>query len=149
MICTCLDQMIEEGFDAWDADTVTRATGFRSVLHSGSFLVSFVTAKKGLQCAKPLTIKLQSKSKDVCNAHANITEVKTCIAELRENAKNTFSVWFEEAIQMASSVGEEIQLPRHCSRQTLRDNHPASTAEHFYRASVGVAFLEYLLVQMN
>ena len=70
MICTCLDQMIEEGFDAWDADTVIRATGFRSVLHSGSFLVSFVTAKKGLQCVKPLTIKLQSKSKDVCNAHA-------------------------------------------------------------------------------
>ena len=50
---------------------------------------------------------------------------------------------------MASSVGEEIQLPRHCSRQTLRDNHPAFTAENFYRASVGVTFLEHLLVQMN
>ena len=82
MICTCLDQLIEEGCDAWDADTLTRATGFCSVLHSGSFLVSFVTAKKGLQFAKLLTIKLQSKSKDVCNAHANITDVKTCIAEL-------------------------------------------------------------------
>ena len=48
IICTCLGQMIEEGCDAWDADTVTRATGLRSVLHSGYFLVSFVTAKKDL-----------------------------------------------------------------------------------------------------
>ena len=78
-----------------DADTVTRATGFRSVLHSGSFLVSFVTAKKGLQCVKPLTNKLQSNSKDVCSAHANITEVKTFIAELREIAKtHNFCVVF-------------------------------------------------------
>ena len=50
---------------------------------------------------------------------------------------------------MASSVGEEIQLPRHCSRQTLRDNHPAPTAEDFYGASVCVLFLDNLLAQMN
>ena len=58
-------------------------------------------------------------------------------------------MWFEEAIQMASSVGEEIQLPRHCSQQTLRVNHPAPTAEDFYRASVSVPFLDHLLAQMN
>ena len=50
---------------------------------------------------------------------------------------------------MASSVGEETQLPRHCSRQTLRDNHPAPTAEDFYRTSVGVPFLDHLLAQIN
>ena len=47
MICTCLDQMIEEGCDAWDAGTVTWAAAFRTVLHSESFLVFFATAKKG------------------------------------------------------------------------------------------------------
>ena len=50
---------------------------------------------------------------------------------------------------MASSIGEKIQLPRHCSRQTLRDNHLAPTAEHFYRTSVAVPFLDHPFAQMN
>ena len=50
---------------------------------------------------------------------------------------------------MASSVGEEIQLPRHCSQQTMLDNHPAPTAEDFSRASVSIPFLDNLLAQMN
>ena len=53
MMCTHLNQMFEEECDAWDADTVTRATGFRCVFFF--FFVSFVTAKKKFAMCQTIT----------------------------------------------------------------------------------------------
>ena len=80
-----LDQMIEDGCDAWDADCDT--SNWISQCASFRIFSRFLCdcQKRFAMCQ---TIKLQSKSKNICNAHANITEVKMCIAELRENEKN-------------------------------------------------------------
>eukprot|EP00745_Piridium_sociabile_P005995 TRINITY_DN13898_c0_g3_i3.p1 TRINITY_DN13898_c0_g3~~TRINITY_DN13898_c0_g3_i3.p1 ORF type:complete len:266 (+),score=58.71 TRINITY_DN13898_c0_g3_i3:22-798(+) len=50
---------------------------------------------------------------------------------------------------MAESFGTTITLPSSIDRQTLRENHPADTAEEYCRRSVAVPFLDHLLLQMN
>jgi hypothetical protein len=116
-------------------------------LQSGAFIVAFVIARKGLQYIKPLTVKLQTKSRDISLAHKEIADVTTCIEGLRSSAEATFMHWFEEADAIARTAGFEISVPRQCQRQTLRDNHPVN--DSYYRASLAIPFLDHLLSQLN
>ena len=118
-------------------------------MQSGSFVVAFVTARKSLQYIKPLTVKLQAKSQDATFAHQHIKDVTSTLQGLRDHAETSFAIWFEEAGTMAASSGFEVQKPRTCPRQTLRDNHQAVSTEEYFRVSVFVPFLDHLLEQMT
>lgn len=145
----CLGQMAEMGSEFWDADTLTRASGFIQALRSSGFLVAFVIARKGLQYIKPPTVKLQKKARDISSAYHEIGEVTSCIQGLRESVDITFAQWFGECNNMAQSCGQDITIPRQCQRQTLRDNHSAVDAEEFFRRSLAMPFLDYLSSELQ
>ena len=139
--------MREEGYDSWD--TLAKAIGFQNVLNSGLFVAPFVTARKGLQYIKPLTVKLQTKTQDATFTHQHIRDVTTCLQNFRDEAEATFLDWFEEACNIAVVSRFDVQKPRTCSKQTLRDNHCTESAEDYFRVSVFVPFLDILLQHLT
>lgn len=149
VVCGCFGQMCDMGCDSWDSDTLTKATGLLHSMKNGTFVVAFVTARKGLEYIKPLTLKLQTKSSDISLAHKHVGDVTACIEGLRESADVTFAQWFTEAQAMAEAADFQIDIPRKCQRQTLRDNHPGENTEEYFRRSVGVPFLDHLLSQLK
>lgn len=149
VVCDCFGQMGEEGSDKWDSDSLTRASGMLNSLQNSSFIVAFVTARKGLQYIKPLTVKLQTVARDIALAYQEIAEVTTCIQHLRSNVEATFFQWFGEAERIATAAGFDVSMPRQCQRQTLRDNHPANNSESYFRASIAIPFLDHLLSELN
>ena len=50
---------------------------------------------------------------------------------------------------MAVSSEFEVQKPRTCPRQTLRDNHQAVSLEEYFRVSLFNLLLDHLLQQMT
>ena len=117
---------------------------------NSNFLVAFVVARRCLQYLKPLTVKLQKRARDVVDAYKKIANISNCFQGLRENIDAVFSgTWFQEDSDVAESFGTTITMLRSSDRQTLRENHPADTAEEYYRRSVAVPFLDHLVLQMK
>lgn len=138
--------MHDMGCDSWDSDTLTKATGLLYSMKNGPFVVAFVTTRKGLEYIKPLTLKLQKKSSNISKAHEDVVDV---IAGLQESADFTFSQWFTEALAMAETADFQIEIPRICQRQTLREIIPGENSKEYFRHSVYIPFLDHLLSQLK
>lgn len=148
VVFDCLGQITQE--DNWDADTACKAQGLLHAISDSGFLIAFVVTRRCLQYLQPLSVKLQKRARDIVDAYSAITNITASIQELRTNVDDVFSAsWFLEATEMAQNFDTTIQVPRLNARQLLRENHPADTAMDYFRTSVAVPFLDYLVTQMN
>ena len=78
-----------------------------------------------------------------------MTRTKLSPREKNNVAQVLSGSWFKEACEMADKFDTTIETPRVCKRQTWRENHPSDSTEDYYRTSVAVPFLDYLVIQMN
>lgn len=147
-VYTCLSQMCENS-DLWDSETLTKATGFLHTIANSSFMVAFVVVRNCLRYLKPLTVKLQKKAKDIVQAYKEIKDVTTCITTMRADIDTVFGLWFEDVKDIAGTMETDVTVPRQASRQTHRDNQPATTSEQFFKASVAIPFLDHLSSQLT
>jgi len=55
-----------------------------------------------------------------------------------------FHLIFTNTSRCASKHNVDVTMPRRCSRQNARENHPGDTAEEYYRRSLAIPFLDHL-----
>ena len=73
----------------------------------------------------------------------------SCIAAARADGEARFSAIFQEANTAGELSGKQITVPRRCTFQTLRSNHPADTPAEFWRRSVYIPFADHLVSELN
>ena len=56
-------------------------------------------------------------------------------------------VWFTRANELCTTVGGQFDVIRLCGGQAL--NHPIQSKEDYYRVSVTIPYLDYLISQMK
>ena len=83
------------------------------------------------------------------SAYHEIREIISCVKGLRQTAEATFHSCFEQATDLATAAEVCLETPSQCRRQTLHDNPPADTPEQYFRRSVGIPFLDFLLSQLE
>ena len=143
----CLDQMVTSA--GWDTKTVTEADGLRNQVTQSKFIVAFDTYLHMFDYTKPLNKKLQSSTIDVVKAYSEIEYVLTKFQSIRDNADNSFATLFTKMTAMSSVSGNNISVPRRCSRQTLRCN-VASESEGFYQGSIySFYFVDFLISELK
>lgn len=96
-----------------------------------------------------LTRSLQARAIDIIKAVQHITVLKQVLSDARSDIDKQFKILFTNAFKFAEKYNVSVSIPRRCSRQTARENHPGSTPEEYYRRSLAVPFLDHLISEID
>ena len=134
----------------WNQDTVTDASTLLSAITRFEFLMGFVVAWKALTLVKPLSIRLQLSSVDICKAYQHVSETMQSVQHVRDNVDDFNSKWLDIAKTKSEVVGADgPMIPRRCGRQRGRDNVPAEEPAEYYKRSITIPLLDHLLSQLQ
>ena len=111
--------------------------------------MSLVVARRGLSYVAPATTKLQPKRMEIVKAYSKIGSLKNVVMEKRRKIDETHRHWYEQAVNLAESVGTSPSTPRICSNQTMRANPPSQSTEEYYRITISSPFLDHLIIQFD
>jgi len=141
---------LQELADSAHLETAKQAHQLLYVITCGTFVIAVVVADKLFSYTLPLCTTLQKVSCDLAECCKFVDRVMQVFTEMRADAKTTFAELFQTAQQMTDSVGgDEIAVPRTVARQTCRDNPPAAYATEYYRMSLFVPFVDFLLNELQ
>jgi len=96
-----------------------------------------------------LSISLQSKKQDIYKALSDVMVICSALEELREGADGYFKQIFKDVSDIANLVNVEICMPRICGRQTQRININAKDPETYFKVSVFLPFLDFILQELD
>lgn len=137
----------------WDAKSVVEANGLLRSITSSEFIAAFHTNLHFIAYTKPLSIKLQSASKDILSAYQEVHEVKELLAEERQAADEAFKPVYKKMLSMAELAGTavdgEVPTPRRCGKQTLRNNVTSENPQEYWRRTAFVPFLDHLMTEFG
>lgn len=148
-VLDCMDTILTERTAGWDAKTITEANGIASQISSATFMTAFQVSRNLFGYTKGLSILLQGTTKDIINAYEDISIVLETLKKIRSQDAKEFSIIFKDVEKMATVAGCDIEVPRRCRRQTLRNNVEANTAVDYYRRAIFIPFLDNLISEMG
>jgi len=96
-----------------------------------------------------LSVALQSKQQDLLRALSDVMVIKGALQNLREDADNQFNLVFKNIIELGEKINVEIRMPRICNRQINRVNIDSENTEVYFKRSIFLPFLDYLIQSMN
>ena len=130
------DEISNSRTSTWNRESSTNAGSLLLAVSQFEFLFSLV-----------LAVALQHRSIDVCTAYKEVNTVKRVLLDVRENVEQYHRKWYEKAELLCHKVnGSSPAIPRSCTRQTQRDNVPATTPEEYHkRASLTIHFLDHMI----
>ena len=109
-----------------------------------AFVVAFEVLVSVLEVKKPLFLRLQGATQEIHNA---CESVRDCITTQQGMHTDIYGKKiFKNAEQQH---GATVQMPRINARQQNRENHPANSAEEYYRRSVYFPHLDVCLEQLR
>lgn len=123
-----------------------------SLLHAVcnfDFVVCIIIVRACLSFLQGLSRSLQERKLDVCCALKNVSAVKTSLEKCREEIDSYNQQWFQKAVAIAESLDIAVTKPRTCRRQTGRSNVPADNVEDYFRKSISIPLLDFLLQEMS
>ena len=92
------------------------------------------------------TKKIQGRSLDLLDVAGQVEVALEDLAFIRnEGAKEYFSRCFEYAVQMASVINIEPNMPRITACQHHRENAESDTPFSYYRKNMCLPFLDHLI----
>lgn len=82
-------------------------------------------------------------------AYQKIDEVIRGLKSLRETIDTVFSLWYDEILQLAESIGVSESTPRKTSLQRNRSNIPSQSAKEHYKRVVAIPVLDSFISQLE
>ena len=134
----------------WNSESCRAAEGLLICITRYQFIISFVVTKECLQYTKGITVSLQKRANDICQAYSDVKTVIATLQDVRKSIDSKHRTWHEMALTLGRKVNaSEPQLPRQCLTQTSRDNTPGETPEVYYRRTLSIPFLDELISHMG
>ena len=152
-LLACLEAMVANADKVWDAKSIVEANGLLRSITSAEFIAAFHTNLHFFGYTKPLSIKLQSASKDVLSAYKEVREVVEILQEERQTPDKAFEKVYKRMVDMAEMAAtakdQELPTPRRCGRQTPRSNVESTTPEEYWRRTAFLPFLDHLITEFE
>ena len=144
-------EVISEGSAfGWNADSCKAADTLLTCITQFKFIMAFMVCHKCFGYIKGLTISLQKRANNICQAYDEVKTVEMAINEVREAIDTHHKEWFDAAVTLGRKVGaSDPELPRRCGRQTARSNIPGDTPEVYYKRSISIPFVDELLCHLK
>ena len=143
-------QMIADNVDrSWNIESSTKANNLFAACTRFPFIISLVVGKQLMYLLMPLTKALQGRDMDIKRAHDDVKHVLNYLVMARENVDIIHDRCFQHATELAAFVEVEPRHPRICKRQTHRQNHPTQNPKEYYKVSITVEFLDFLVAEVK
>ncbi|XP_054263675.1 52 kDa repressor of the inhibitor of the protein kinase-like [Macrosteles quadrilineatus] len=123
-----------------------------SLLHaivSSEFIIGLVVLEHFMNLTLPLAKQLQAEYMDVLSALALVDATLKSLNEQRTDCIKNFKILYEKAQQLATKMGSDIKKPRIIGSQRHRSNIDCGTPEEYFRTSIYVPFLDFLISELN
>lgn len=113
------------------------------------FIICFMTKYQYLHHLAGLTIKLQSKTKDIIQAYKMIGDVQNVYSSERDSVENTFNdCIFGKAVQIAEQ-DVAITMPWIAGRQRHRTNAPGENIKEYYLRNLAIPLLDHISNELD
>ena len=86
---------------------------------------------------------------DLLKAHSEISSLKKDLQDLRSNIDREHHKLYQEAVELAATIGLDPCKPRIIPVQAHRNNNPSDSIEGHYRVNLSVVFLDHALNQLE
>lgn len=116
---------------------------------SSEFSISVVVLAEVLGITLTLAHQLQAEYMDVLKATQFVEATIKSVQEKRDNSTDTIEELYNQSAQLAEEVGTVIQEPRTTARQTNQSNIQTESAEDYYRMTVYIPFLDFVINQLT
>ena len=141
-----LEIISEDSSSGWNSESSKSAHTLLVCITQFEFIMAFIVGLRCLDYIKGLTITLQKRTIDICQAYNEVGNVQAALNEVREGIDTYHKKWFDDAVQLGRiSNASEPQIPRRCNRQTARSNVPGDTPEVYYKRCISIPFIDELL----
>ena len=92
----------------------------------------------------PATHLLQAKNNDILDGIELIQALKNLAMTARNLIDHYHGKWYRQAVSFTAEVDIEESMPRIASRQSTRDNLPASNASECFKRAITIPVLDHL-----
>ena len=75
--------------------------------------------------------------------------MKQVLRDACSDIEKQFKILLTNASKCAEKYNISVSIPKRCSRQSARENHPGSTVEEYYQRSLAVPFLDHLISKIG
>lgn len=130
-------------------ESSSKATLYLNSVTKCDFLISLEVAVTCFAYTLELSISLQSKQQDLSKALSDVMVISSALKELRENADKHFKQIFKDVSDLAKLANVEICMPRTCDRQTHRVNINSKDPETYFKVSVFLPFLDFIVQALH
>ena len=127
----------------WLDDANGKALLFYASLND-AFVIGLEVLVSVLEITKPLSLRLQEATPDIHNTCESVRDCITTLQGMRTD--KYFKKIFKNAEQQHCAT---VEKPRVNARQQNRENHPANSAEEYYRRSMHFPYLDVCLEQLR
>lgn len=132
-----------------DRETSTKATQLLLSLRDTAFNVSLMVIDEIFKYTYVLCKALQRENIDLLEAVNLAEDLTKEIKTMRQNIDNVFSVMFKILEDKSKYLDIEICIPRICKRQTNRYNILSNSVEEYFKITICIPFLDYVIEQLN
>ena len=132
----------------FDSSTSDAALYYES-LKSFEFIAALVITSNVLHYTFSLTVQLQARKIDVVESLKQINLLKSQLNILREKVDQFHNRYYDQALELASSVNLQETFPRMCKVQTTREKYPVTTGRDYFRVKLTIPLLDHLIEQIE
>jgi hypothetical protein len=141
--------LFEEIERSSDAKSSATASALCNAVKKPSFLVALAVADTLMSYLVSPSHYLQTVNLNISQALASVQAARENFVHLRNEATDAFGNIFEKASKMAEEWDVELAIPRRVGRQTHRDNVEANSPEEYYRRTLFLPFLDFLIKELG
>ena len=140
-----LDDMRLNLSGCYNRKTSQDAFSFFKSIDTFDFIVNLIMTFHVFDLTLLVTQLLQSKKNDIADGIHMIESLISLVSSIRNDVDTYHDKWYQEALELANKVSITESKPRTTSRQLHRANHPSSSISDFYKFSITIPLLNYLL----
>ena len=132
----------------WGAKTMSTARNLHSACRKSEHLVAFSIVLHAFAPLRPVVSKLQKRNQDIYQAYKTIDTVIAEFEEMRTNIDQEFQEWYGTAKSLVERADTDVRKPRtgnFFSRYRANQTGDNANEEDYYRSSIAVPFMDYLV----
>lgn len=135
--------------EKFNNNTCSQAISLFKSCHNFEFVATLVITRKLLSYTSAATEMLQNQSNDILCAFQLIQSIQGQFSDIRNNIDDFHDEIFKTAVDIAAEVFIEPSVPRTCSQQAHRDNHPYETISDYYKNSVTIPMVDHVELHLR
>ena len=98
--------------------------------------------------ARSATLQLQGQRIDIMKGLQEVSTIIFSLQTERNDSDTYHNGWFEEAVDVADSVGAIVFSPRLCNRQVHRNNVAADDVSTYFKRNLTMPFIDHFLHEL-